>query len=178
MIRGPNLWTTAPSFALGTPQMCATSTIQFTPEQARSVSGVSRESLRHWRGAVPYLENKSGKAARFDLGDLLGLAILQELKTQIGVSIVAIAPAAQCLFEHLSKARFAELLAATAMLSRDKAGLLSKDDLRRVPFGQAAAYVPCGPLLNRICIAVLPGYAPNAQPSLPFPPQAVLRARL
>ncbi len=153
--------------------MSAISTIQFTPEQARSVSGVSRESLRHWRGAVPYLDGKSGKAARFDLSDLLGLAILQELKTRLGVSIVTIAPGVQTLFERLSQARIAELLTATAAVSRDEADLFSSDELRRASLLRPVAYVPCGPLLNRICIAVLPGYAPELQPALPFPPLAV-----
>lgn len=54
-------------------------TIQFTQDQMRTVTGVSIETVRHWRKIVPYLATKAGKAARFSFADLLGLAVTNEL---------------------------------------------------------------------------------------------------
>jgi hypothetical protein len=55
--------------------MLTVSTIQFTQEQARTLTDVSVETIRHWRKVVPSLANKPGKSARFTFSDVVGLAV-------------------------------------------------------------------------------------------------------
>lgn len=153
--------------------MSGLATIQFTAEQARSISGVSSESLRHWRGAIPYLRQRAGKSARFTFSDVLGLAILQQAKIQLGISVAAIAPGAQRLFERLAQTRIVDLTAMVAVLSHTDAELLPAHEIRQAEDGSVRIHVNCKPLLETVCSAVLPGYQSDIQAGLPFPPLAL-----
>src|SRR5262245_31196159 len=76
--------------------------IQFTQEQARTLTGVSVEAIRHWRKAVPYLANKPGKSARFTFADVVGLAVTQEV-TNFGVRITCVGDGIDALFQLLAQ---------------------------------------------------------------------------
>ena len=54
--------------------MSSITAIHFTQDQMRTLTGVSVETVRHWRKTIPYLATKTGKAARFSFAELLGLA--------------------------------------------------------------------------------------------------------
>ena len=48
-----SLWEYPPVFLLSTTSMQADTAIQFTQDQMRTLTGVSTETVRHWRKAVP-----------------------------------------------------------------------------------------------------------------------------
>ena len=79
------------------------SAIQFTQEQVRTLTGASVETVRHWRKAVPYLAEKSGKAARFSFSDVVALAITHELVRTFGVQIASVGIGIDSLFRLLSQ---------------------------------------------------------------------------
>lgn len=153
--------------------MAVANTIQFTPEQARSLTGVSAESLRHWKRAVPYLAARSGKASRFTLADLIGLAAIQELKERFGVSVVAAGGGVEALFSRLAEARLPELATAVALLTETEASLVRPEEVGSRRLTGATLVLPCGPIFERICATMVPGYEPGRQHALPFPPRAV-----
>ena len=83
--------------------MRSVSAIQFTQEQVRTLTGASVETVRHWRKAVPYLAEKSGKAARFAFSDVVALAITHELVRTFGVQIASVGIGIDSLFRLLSQ---------------------------------------------------------------------------
>lgn len=147
-------------------------TLHFTQEQARDVVGVSAEKLRHWRKAVPYLQRKAGKAARFAFSDLLGLAITLQVVDSLGVGIGNLRAGVDKLFELLSRAEVSRLPDMVAVISVDSCRLCSAADVPWSETGEAVIAVPCWPLIERLSGHVLP-ILPDPQSALPFPPQIV-----
>lgn len=149
-------------------------TIHFTQEQARDVVGVSAEKLRHWRKLIPYLQSKTGKAARFTFADMLGLAVTLQVVDGLGVGIANLRTGVNKLFELLSQTEASRLSNMVAIVSADSCWLCDAGDVAWLEVGGAVVAVPCWPLVERLSGQVLP-IPPDPQSALPFPPQ-VLRA--
>lgn len=150
-------------------------TIQFTQEQARTLTGVTPETLRHWRKNVQYLAAKAGKAARFSFPEIVGLAITRDLIETFDVGIGTIHNGIDALFHALARSKPSDLLATVAIISKQSARLRSSDDLGDINLTQAALVVACAPIIRRIRGHVLPEARQSIQPHLPFPPRAVRR---
>jgi hypothetical protein len=143
-------------------------TIQFTQEQARTLTGVSVETIRHWRRAVPYLAGKPGKSARFTFGDVVGLAVTQEL-VDLGGRIANVSVGVQALFQLLSQEGPGMLQGAIALVTATGAAILRLEGPLRI--GESGLIVPLDPVISRIREHMLPVAPAAEQPSLPFPPQ-------
>lgn len=149
-------------------------TLHFTQEQVRDVVGVSAEKLRHWRKAIPYLQRKAGKAARFTFSDMLGLAVTLQVVDELGVGIANLRAGVDELFELLSCTEVSHLSDMVVVVSSDGCRLCDAVDLPWSDAGEAVIAVPCWPLIERLSGQVLP-IPPDPQSVLPFPPQ-ILRA--
>jgi hypothetical protein len=147
-------------------------TLHFTQEQARDVVGVSAEKLRHWRKAVPYLQRKAGKAARFTFADMIGLAVTRQVVDGLGVGIANLRIGVDKLFELLSRTEASQLSDMVAVVSTDGCRLCHAGDAPWAGTGEAVVAVPCWPLVERLSGQVLP-IPPDPQSALPFPPQAL-----
>lgn len=148
--------------------------IQFTQDQTRTLTGVSVETARHWRKAIPYLASKTGKAARFSFTDLLGLAITNELVNSFGVHIGTVSAGVDALFRLLASSGPASLEGAIVFVTATEAILreAGPDGIGQVP-AQPALTIPLAPLIARIQQHVLPVMPVSSQTVLPFPPEAV-----
>jgi hypothetical protein len=156
-------------------KMAAIPAIQFTQEQARTVAGVSQETLRHWRRAIPYLGEKSGKSARFSFADLVGLAVTAQLISAFGVGISTVAKPVDVLFRALAGLKLPALQESVVVLSPKRAFVRSANSPFDMTDSGALLIVPCGPLLEEMRERVLPGLRSDLQPALPFLPQVVRR---
>jgi hypothetical protein len=151
----------------------STTTIQFTQEQVRTLTGITHGDLRHWRHHVPYLAAKAGKSARFTFTDLVGLAAIGEVVTVFGVQISAVAKQVDQLFSLFSETKASGLQRVVAVIEADGARLLSwPDDLDQLGRGPILL-VRCDALIKRLAQQMLPTGAPIEQPLLPFPPRAI-----
>jgi len=144
-------------------------TIQFTQEQARTLTGVSIETIRHWRGAIPYLANKPGKSARFTFGDVVGLAVTREL-INLGVRIASVSRGVEALFQHLAQEGPGMLRGGIALVTTTGASIVRADD-SKLPISESGLVIPLDPLVARIREHMLPIGPASEQASLPFPPQ-------
>jgi hypothetical protein len=153
--------------------MMAISAIQFTQEQARTLTGVTPETIRHWRKAVPYLSAKPGKSARFTFADLVGLAITRELVASFGVHITNVGAGVDALFRTLADARPSTFEGAYAFVEADKASLHHADEFALLRFTGPSLIVPCDPLISRMRDHMLPVASAPKQAALPFPPHMV-----
>lgn len=149
--------------------------IQFTQEQARGLTGVSVETIRHWRKAVPYLGTKPGKSARFSFADLLGLAVTHELISNFGVRITSISEGIDRLFRVLSDARPASFEGAVAVVTTSGASLVHAVELPERGLSEPVLAIGLDPLIARLRRQMMPVIAAFEQTTLPFPPRVVRR---
>jgi hypothetical protein len=145
-------------------------TIQFTQEQARALTGVTVETIRHWRGAIPYLGGKPGKSARFTFGDVVGLAITREL-INLGVRIANVRDGVEALFQCLAQESPGMLQGGIALVTATGAWIVRPEELAGRRINESGLIVPLDPLLSRIREHMLPGKPAAEQAALPFPPQ-------
>lgn len=154
--------------------MSGIATIQFTQDQARTLTGVSVETVRHWRKTIPYLSAKTGKAARFTFTDVVGLAITHELVNTFGIHIASMCNGVDALFRLLANASPTSLDSAAVLITPTDARLCQSDvpNLLRV-VTTPVLVVPIAPLVAKIQRHVLPTSTGIVQVELPFSPEVV-----
>lgn len=169
--RGLETGDNPPTFRGLTTRMIGVQVIQFTQDQMRSLTGVSVETLRHWRSVVPYLASKSGKAARFGFGDVVGLAVLRELVDHFGLQVGSVSDPLDQTFRLLAAASFADLEASSLRLTAQGARLGRSSAAAETT--DVELVVLLAPIVQRLRGQMLPvGDAPIQAP-LPYPPRAV-----
>lgn len=143
--------------------------IQFTQDQARALTGVSAETVRHWRKAIPYLSSKTGKAARFSFTDLVGLAVTNELVKSFGVHIATVSAGVDSLFVLLASSGTALMGNAIVFITPTEAVLreMGSDDVGQVP-NKSVIAIPLAPYVEKIQQHVLPAMPVSRQAVLPF----------
>ena len=148
--------------------------IQFTQDQARTLTGVTVETVRHWRKTVPYLSSKTGTAARFTFAELLGLAVAHELVHSFGVHIATLSTSIDELFRMLATSGPASLEGAVVFITATEVTFheMEADGLCKVP-EKPAFMVPLAPLMAGIQRHMLPAMPSVSQKTLPFPPEIV-----
>ncbi|GAB4360729.1 MAG: hypothetical protein Kow006_30850 [Gammaproteobacteria bacterium] len=154
--------------------MPAVPAIQYTQDQMRTLTGVSIETVRHWRKTVPYLASKTGKAARFTFADLLGLAVTNELVRSLGVHITTVSAGVDALFRLLANSSAVALNGAVAFVTPVSATLRDSgpEGIGPAPT-QPTLAIPLDPLITRLQQHILPAMSAQKQAALPFPPEAI-----
>lgn len=147
--------------------------IHFTQDQMRSLTGVSAETVRHWRKTIPYLATKTGKAARFSFADLLGLAVTHELVNCLGIHIGAVSVGVDALFRLLEDSEAPVFEGGVAFITPTTASVRGSGSWSIDLSASATLAIPLNPLISRLQQHVLPVAPPPNQASLPFPPEAV-----
>ncbi len=153
--------------------MLGVTAIQFTQDQMRTLTGVSGETVRHWRKTIPYLATKTGKAARFSFADLLGLAVTHELVNSLGVHIGTVSGGVDALFRLLEESAAPVLEGGVALITPTAASVRDSGSWSIDPSASPTLAIPLNPLISRLQQHVLPVAPPSSQASLPFPPEAV-----
>ena len=154
--------------------MAGVTSIHFTQDQARTLTGVSAETVRHWRKTIPYLSSKIGKAARFSFTDLVGLAVTNELVKSFGVHIATVSAGVDSLFALLASSNPASMDNIIAYITPTEAILREPgpDGIGRVP-NKSSIAIPLAPYVERIQQHVLPAGSVSRQTVLPFSLEAV-----
>ncbi|MCL2590423.1 MAG: MerR family transcriptional regulator [Betaproteobacteria bacterium] len=154
--------------------MTAVTAIQYTQDQMRTLTGVSAETVRHWRKTVPYLASKTGKAARFSFADLLGLSVTNELVSSLGVHIGSVSTGVDGLFKLLAGASAPTLDGAIVLVTSITAGLYESGSWHGASaLTQPTLVIPLDPLIAQLQQHMLPVMPAPTQAALPFPPEAV-----
>jgi hypothetical protein len=129
--------------------------IQFTQDQVRTLTGVSAESVRHWRKAVPYLSAKTGKMARFSFTDVVGLAVTAEVIRSLGVHIGTVSGGVDSLFRLLGRLGPGALKNATILVTQHDA-LVYRPEGRGLRLSGPAVVVPLEPFTTKIQNQMVP----------------------
>lgn len=153
--------------------MQSTTAIQFTQDQMRALTGVSAETVRHWRKTIPYLASKTGKAARFSFADLLGLAVTHELVNSLGVHIGTVSVGVDVLFRLLSNSTPSILEGVVVLITPTAATLRESANWSIAAAAEPTVAIALDPLISRLQQNVLPVAPFPSQATLPFLPEAV-----
>lgn len=148
--------------------------MRFVPAQVKEAIGISEETFRHWRQALPPLKGRRGYGPCFSPGDLLSLKVVARLHA-LGMQIRHIAPHAEVLFLNCSKAAWFGLEDRAVVFDGELVELTSvandqKWDMR------SRIVVPLLPLITELrqCLSI---EEPHPQSDLLFPPIEVLKGR-
>jgi hypothetical protein len=145
--------------------------MQFTQEQVRSLAHVSVGDMRQWRRSIPYLAEKTGKAARFTFNDVVALALVAELTDTCGLQVRAFSSGIDSLFRRLTELHPTSLQELFVVINRDETKFLKFDQTRESDFHISCCIVRLDPILDRIERQMLPLRTASTQVTLPFPPQ-------
>ena len=150
--------------------MSAVNSVQFTQDQARTLTGVSAETVRHWKKAIPYLSAKTGKAARFTFADVLGLAVIHQMVNLFGVHIAVMCTGVDALLHLLTASDPNVQDRAIVFLTSTEANLheASIDGIGQSPL-KPALMIPPAPLIANIHRQMLPAMPASSQTAFPFP---------
>jgi hypothetical protein len=154
-------------FMLSTTGMTKERQILFTQDQARTLAGVSVETVRHWRKIIPYISARAGKAARFSFSDVVGLAITQELVKTFGVHIATLSTGVDAMFRLL--ARTPSLDDVVVLITAEEAFLhKAQNELPSAP----VLVIPLAPLVSEIQRHMFPPAIPT-QEAFQFLPESL-----
>jgi hypothetical protein len=147
--------------------------MNYTQEQARAAANVSIETFRHWRKVVPYLNDRSGKSARFSFSDLVGLAVTRCI-VDLGVRIGDVSGGIDAMFCSLAKTSWMTLEDSIVVIDANGGQILRTSRRTLVRGDRPAIVVPCGPLVRMVRNVMMPTTI-EPQRRLPLPPSAVAR---
>ncbi|WP_428003500.1 hypothetical protein [Acidovorax sp.] len=80
--------------------------MRFTPSQALDLVGISAETLRYWKKAIPSLAGKRGHAPCYTRAEIIGLIVVRRLVRDFKMDVSALAAQSEALF-GLSSAQWA-----------------------------------------------------------------------
>jgi hypothetical protein len=145
----------------------------YTQEQARAVTGIGQETLRHWRRLIPYLAAKSGKTARFSFGDFLGLSITREVTGNLGVSISHVRDGIESLFRILSEETVVH--PGSVAVLRNSISFIVGGSQLSLTGGEPVVLVPLDPVIEGLQTKLLHGLKLPPQSVFPFFAEAISR---
>lgn len=147
--------------------------IHFTQDQARTITGVTSETLRHWRKSIPYLAEKTGKSARFSFTDLICIASTVQAVETFGVSISSIGLVIDSLFRKLSESRSTMAQYQAVVISSTEASLCRFDEIANIDFSKPTIVIPLDQLMANVRQCLLPESQLVQQMQIPFSPYGI-----
>jgi len=149
--------------------------MRYTPAQLKEALGITEETLRHWRKALPPLKGKRGYSPCFSPGDLLALKVITRLHG-LGISVSQLKPHADTLFQICSQAAWFGL--------EGKVVVYDGQALEMVAAGAEGCWsqevriaAPLGPLIRQLRLRLSEEDPHPAQPEIAFPPLGVAQGR-
>lgn len=144
--------------------------MRYLPAQAKEALGISEETFRHWRHALPPLQGRKGYGPCFTPGDLLALKVVAELHG-LGIQIRHITPHAATLFEVCSQSAWFGL-SDKAIAYRASSISITGIAEAWLPT-QACVVVPLRPLIAELRQSLSDEETVHAQSDIAFPPMRI-----
>lgn len=124
--------------------------MKFTQAQVRMIAGIGEEKLRTWRAAFAPLARLTGHGPVFSMGDVIAICVVNQMVTQFGIRISALAPVALELFERCESISV-HAAGEPGMLLIDRARVeIVKTTSRVQDFDDVTIAVPLGPIVENV----------------------------
>ena len=151
--------------------------MKLSPGQIREVLGLSQDTYRHWRKALPPLAGRNGYRPCFTTGDLFAMALVRALTEEAGVQIGALSRVAASLFDYCGHHPWTELERSTLVLELARVRVRFFAEASLPQLDGVGIIVPCRPLMVDLRERLLMDNEDVGQGNLRFPPTVVLASR-
>lgn len=151
--------------------------MRYTPSQVRHVVGITQETLRHWRRALPSLVGLRGHAPVFRPGQLLGLAVVRVLIEDLGLTVGALRAAERDIFNICSSPQWIRLAQGHLLVRPTEGKVTFVDKVSDSDLQRPAILLPLEPIVAAVRLALLEVAPEEAQQSIAFPPVDVSERR-
>jgi hypothetical protein len=148
--------------------------MKLSPGQIREILGLSQDTYRHWKKALPPLTGRNGYRPCFTTGDLFAMALVRALTEDAGVQISALSTVSMSLFDYCGQHSWAELERSTLVheLSLVRARFFAES--HRPELDGVGIVAPCRPIVADLRERLLLDKEDAEQGNLRFPPTVVL----
>ena len=147
--------------------------MKLSPGQIREVLGLSQDTFRHWKKALPPLAGRNGYRPCFTPGDLFAMALIRALTEDAGVRIGALHAVAAGLFDYCGQHSWAELERSTLVLELARVRVRFFADAHSPQPDGIGIIVPCRPIVADLRERLLMEKEDTEQGNLRFPPTVV-----
>jgi hypothetical protein len=160
-----------------TPNLGTYFRMKLSPSQVREVLGLSPDTFRHWREALPPLAGRKGYRPCFTYGDLLAMAIVRALTEDAGVRIGALHAVATGLFEHCGRHSWAGVERSILVLELARIRVSFFPEPQIPQLDGIGIVVPCRPIVAELQELLHADKGKADQGNLRFPPTVVSTER-
>lgn len=147
--------------------------MKLSPGQVREVLGLSQDTYRHWKAALPPLAGRNGYRPCFTHGDLFGMAVVKALTNDAGIQVGALRAVATRLFDHCGKHSWAELERSTLVLELARVQVTFVSEQQLPQFDAIGLVVPCRQIVLDLRERLLMDKEPDDQGNLHFAPTVI-----
>jgi hypothetical protein len=147
--------------------------MKLSPGQVRDVLGLSQDTFRHWKKALPPLAGRNGYRPCFTHGDLFALALVKALTDDAGVQVGALHAVAAGLFNHCDRHSWAELERSILILELANVMVTFTQETHVPQLTGIGIVVPCRPIVVELRERLLMDKESTDQGNLRFPPTVV-----
>lgn len=131
--------------------------MRYTQSQVRELLELPVQTYRYWAASIPHLASRTGKAAVFTASDLLGLALVKEACTTMGLSVGSFRVGINHLFTGLDEMSWPSTDEAVLVLTNDTAEFTTLAQLASGQLHGTTLLVPCGQIMDMLRTLLSPG---------------------
>jgi hypothetical protein len=117
----------------------------FKRAQILELLGITPDTLRHWKKALPPIAEKDGRADDYTYSELVSLGIVARAVQQVGVQVSLFTPVAKELFVTVAKLLESDFTGVTLYVDARSVGLIDSRDL---PDAEAMVLVRLQPVVD------------------------------
>lgn len=147
--------------------------MKLSPGQVREVLGLTQDTYRHWKAALPPLNGRNGYRPCFTHGDLFAMALVKALTDDAGVRVRALQAVATRLFDHCGKHSWTELERSTLVLELARVQVNFVPEQQLPQLDGIGLVVPCRQIALDLRERLLMDKESTEQGNLHFPPTVV-----
>lgn len=140
--------------------------MRFETGQLRSLIGITTETLRHWKRALPPLFGRDGRSDGYVFHEVVALAVISAAVQQLAVPISRFTAVAERLFSEIAIQTQPGRKPLVLCITRDEVIFAIPGQL---PEAETLAIVRVEPIVQRLLLALRPGpHQLEAQLDLPL----------
>ncbi|WP_152599486.1 hypothetical protein [Hoeflea sp. BAL378] len=143
--------------------------ILFTPGQLMAALSLSKQQWRTYRQALSPLSTTEGRSGCFTAGDLLATAVIQYATDTLHMSVSALSPVADALYDVCGSHPWIPLERGCVALILDDGRAILLDEDQRPPVCKLAVLIELRPLVLELRDRLLAA-GRDPQQELAFPP--------
>ena len=148
--------------------------MRYTQGQVRDLLGISIDTFRIWREAIPALHQHKGHAPTFTPGDIVALAALSDLIHVFGVRVGSLSSQFNEMFLTCRGMSWQSLRDCVLTVHSHEFHLVSYSTTNQQFFRERAMIsIPCAPIIERLHNSLLVAELHQAQGHLSLPPTAL-----